>query len=119
MQLLGQGLGAIHTALDGMVNAGPAPVRWDADALFGAESPGLMGTDYAALDRVLSPSSEPTSRWARSDSPDHRTAKSTATLITSSSRRIRWCPRPSVVINSAAGQAAARSTPSAYGLSLS
>ena len=55
VRLLGRGLGAIHSALDGSPGAGTAPVQWDADALFTSTSPGLMGTDFAALDDVLDP----------------------------------------------------------------
>lgn len=55
VQLLGQGLGAIHTALDGWTETHAAPVRWDADTLLTADSPGLMATDYAELDEVLDP----------------------------------------------------------------
>ena len=55
VELLGRGLGAIHTALDGWDGAGSAPVRWDADSLFTAGSPGLMGIDFAGLDDVLDP----------------------------------------------------------------
>lgn len=55
VRLLGRGLGAIHTTLDGWADARSAPVRWDADALFSADSPGLMGVDVTALDAVLDP----------------------------------------------------------------
>jgi len=55
VELLGEGLGAIHTALDGWTDAPVAPVCWDADALFTAASPGLMGTAYPMLDDVLDP----------------------------------------------------------------
>lgn len=55
VEVLGAGLGAIHTALDGWTDMAAAPVRWDADALFTAMSPGLMGTAYSTLDEVLDP----------------------------------------------------------------
>ncbi|MFB6724509.1 phosphotransferase enzyme family protein [Kribbella sp. NPDC056345] len=51
-RLLGRGLGSIHSATDGWTQQ-PAPVRWNADTLFGEVHPGLMGTDPATLKAVL------------------------------------------------------------------
>ena len=50
--LLGRALGTIHTVADGW-DQREAPVTWDAETLFTAANPGLMGADPGQLATVL------------------------------------------------------------------